>query len=165
MATKTKANPDVIAGKIRRKMGLCCSSTWAQDVEMGRTNYPIPGMTLSRCYVSTGDSNPRGTVGTRRWTPRNIVDIEDRLDGMSYAAARAYYHPPAIRYDHATPREFREFDPRTPLLASAHRVTMLECWRVKRESVRIRRGRNVIAFEKWYDFPESPCLSENVDIS
>jgi hypothetical protein len=71
---------------------------------------PIEGMRLSKFRVLTPDyniyHNPRGTVGTQRWTPARNVRLESILDRMSVDEANRYYHPSAITYG---TREYRQY--------------------------------------------------------
>jgi len=145
-----------IAGKIRKVAATCCSSRWTDDVLMGRTAYPPAGMQLSRCRVSTGGPlNNKGEVGTRRWTPRQNVSLEDMLDGLSINQARAYHHPGAIVYGDRWTHGEASYDPtRQHMPDIVPTVYRVKAWPVKRRSVRVRARGRVLGFEEWCEFPE-----------
>lgn len=74
---------------LRKKLhDRCCSESWMDLRWHGGERYRGKGMRRARVAVRYGEDIPR-----RRATPAPAVDLEDEVDGLSYAQAEFYDRP------------------------------------------------------------------------
>lgn len=155
--TRKNSNRFILTSKQRKKLESAPSWGWANDIAQCRTPWPIrgdtgPGMVKSLAKVLTGDmamtTNPKGELGSHRWTPPNNVNLEDMLDLMRPRSAEQYKHPSAITYQTGYITRVR-----APKRAGRDnrviRKTVLSCEVYRRREHKIRRNGYLIGFVEW----------------